>query len=113
MYRAERLVKRIHFGNSEDAFFIRVDLRKHEPATLILHFHQPVDLRVEISAPSGKSISIPFGLPLADLGVTGEALVAFQVKVMQDGIERECYPENAPIQFNLLGHDFVLRNWIV
>ncbi len=113
MYRAGRLIERIHFGNSDDMFFLRVDLRKHEAATLILQFHQPVEVRVEISASGADSARIPFGLPLADLGAVGEALVAFQVKVVQDGIERECYPESAPIQFTLLGHDFVLRNWIV
>ena len=56
---------------------------------------------------------IEFAFPLADLGLAGEAPVAFQVRVFRDGIERECYPENAPIQFTLLGADFALRNWIV
>ena len=29
MYRAERWISRIHFGNSEDTFFVRIDLRRH------------------------------------------------------------------------------------
>ena len=53
------------------------------------------------------------GIRLAELGLTGDAPLAFQVKVVQDGIELECYPESAPIQFPLLGPDFALRNWIV
>ncbi len=113
MYRAERLIERLHFGNSAEMFFLRIDLRKHALATLILQFHQPTELRVEIPAEAAGGESIPFGLPLADLGAVGEALVAFEVRVEQDGIERERYPESAPIQFTLLGHDFALRNWIV
>jgi hypothetical protein len=53
------------------------------------------------------------GLPLAELGVAADTPLAFQVKVMQGGIELECYPESAPIQFPLPGKDFALRNWIV
>ena len=57
--------------------------------------------------------AIELAIPLADLGLAGEAPVAFQVRLLRDGIERECYPESAPIQFTLLGADFALRNWIV
>lgn len=114
MYRAERWVTRIHFGNSEDAFFIRVDLRKHQPsARLVLQFQQPTTLRIEIGPPSSDHRSVVFGLPLADLGVAEGGSVAFQIKVVQDEIERECYPENVPIQFGLVGKDFLLRHWIV
>jgi alpha-amylase/alpha-mannosidase (GH57 family) len=112
MHRADRLVSRIHFGNSEDTLFVRVDLRKRANATIILQFHQPAELRIEIDVPADRD-SVIFALPLAELGATGEALVAFQVKVVQDEIERECYPETAPIQFTLAGQDFMLRNWIV
>jgi len=113
MHRAERWISRIHFGNSEEMFFIRIDLRKYQPATLVLQFQEPMALRVEIGAPPPDHRMIVFGLPLADLGINGEASIAFHVKVVQDGIERESYPEHAPIQFALVGQDFLLRNWIV
>ena len=135
MYRAERIVGKIHFGSDERTLFLRVDLRKWEPVSLTVEFHQPAGVIVRtgvfarggageftIEKAGGEKLArtslvvrddIEFALPLADLGLSGEAPVAFQVRVFRDGIERECYPENAPIQFTLLGADFALRNWIV
>lgn len=113
MYRAERWVSQIHFGNSEDTLFVRVDLRKHQSATLVLQIHQPTVLRLEMGSAPLESRSVLFGVPLADLGAAGEADVSFQIMAFQDGIERECYPESVPIHFKLVGDDFLLRNWIV
>ncbi len=113
MYRAERLVAQIHFGNSEQMMFVRVDLVKPATATVVVQFHQPSEVRLEKLVTPEARPSVIFALPIAELGAIGEAPVAFQVKLIQDGIERECYPESAPIHFTLLGHDFVLRNWIV
>ena len=113
MYRAERLITQIQFGNSEETLFVRVELDRPAVATLIVQFHQPSEVRLEkVLGPTDRK-SVIFAVPLAGLGAVGEAPVAFQVKLIQDGIERECYPESVPIQFTLLGHDFVLRNWIV
>ena len=135
MYRADRFVSKIHFGSNEETFFLRVDLRKWSDFSVSVHFQQPPGIIVETgplirgekqefsvvragTAPLRRSSlvvkdTIEFAIPLADLGLADEAPVAFHVKVFQGGIERECYPENAPIQFTLLGKDFALRNWIV
>ena len=135
MYRAERIVSKIEFGSDERTFFLRVDLRKWEPLTLTVQFLQPAETLVRTGlltrggvgeftiekAGAAKTTrsslvvndAIEFAIPLADLGLAGGAAVAFQMRVFRDGIERECYPENAPIQFTLLGADFALRNWIV
>lgn len=113
MYRAERLVSRVQFGNNEETFFIRIDLRKRAAAELIVQFHQPAEQQVKIALAGVRSPFVHTGIPLAELGLAGEMPLAFQVKVMQDGIELECYPESAPIQFPLLGRDFAMRNWIV
>ena len=113
MYRAERLVSRLQFGNNEDTFFLRVDLRKRAAAELFIHFHQPVDRQASLGSLSTPRGFIQAGLPFTDFGVDTDTLVAFQVKVVQDGIELECYPESAPIQFAVLGKDIALRHWIV
>ncbi|MEI9893596.1 MAG: hypothetical protein WDN28_06780 [Chthoniobacter sp.] len=113
MYRGERLIQRIRFGNNEETFFIRVDLRKRVVAELIVQFHQPIERRVSIALGEAKGTFVQVGVPLAELGVKGDGSLAFQVKVIQHGIELECYPESAPIQFALVGPDFALRNWIV
>jgi alpha-amylase/alpha-mannosidase (GH57 family) len=135
MYRADRFVRKIQFGNNEETFFLRVDLRKWDRISLAVQLHQPAEIIVEsavlvrgekqkftISRAGAKPLrrsslavkdGVEFAIALADLGLVGEEPLAFQVKVFQDGIERECYPESAPIQFTLLGKDFALRNWIV
>lgn len=115
--------------------FLRVGLRKWEQLAFTVEFHQPAGIVVRtgplarhgageftIETPGGESRTrtslivkgaTELAIPLADLGLAGEASVAFQVRVFRDGIERECHPESAPIQFTLLGADFALRNWIV
>jgi len=113
MYRAERLVGRIQFGNNEESLFIRVDLRKRATAELVVHFHHPVERQVAVALAGVKGPFMQTAVQLAELGITGDKPLAFQIKVMQDGMEIECYPESAPIQFPLLGPDFALRNWIV
>ncbi|MDR3402876.1 MAG: glycoside hydrolase family 57 protein [Chthoniobacter sp.] len=113
MYRAERLITRLQFGNNEEMLFIRVDLRKRAVADLVVQFHQPLEHQVTIALAGAKGTFVQTGIPLAELGSNGDPSVAFQVKVIQHGIELECYPEAAPIQFPLLGQDFALRNWIV
>ena len=135
MYRADRIVRKIHFGSDARTFFLRVEVRKWEPIELLVQFQQPAGIVVRTSVLMHGGVgeftigraggetrtrtslvlngAIELAVPLADLGLAGEAPVAFQVRVFRDGIERECYPETAPIQFTLLGADFALRNWIV
>lgn len=113
MYRTERLISRVQFGNNEEMFFIRVDLRKRATAELVVQFHQPVECQVRIPLAGVRKSFVHTGVQLAEFGPVVEVPLAFQVKVIQDGIELECYPESAPIQFPLLGQDFALRNWIV
>ncbi len=135
MYRAERSVRRIHFGSDERTFFLRIDLRKWEPLAVTVQFHQPSGITLRtgelthagagefvVENAAGEKVTrsslivngaIVIALPLADLCLVGEAPAAFQVRLLRAGIECECYPESAPIQFTLLGADFALRNWIV
>jgi hypothetical protein len=113
MYRTERVISRVQFGNNEETFFVRIDLRKRAAVELIVQFHQPAERQVKITLAGVRNPFVHTSVPLADLGLAGEVPLAFQVKVIQDGIELECYPESAPIQFALLGRDFALRNWIV
>jgi alpha-amylase/alpha-mannosidase (GH57 family) len=135
MYRSDRLVQQIFFGNDERFLYLRCDFRKWDSVSLLVRFHQPAGYALETGAlaqtgaqefalrkPDGKTVArdtlavddiLELAVPLADLGITGEGQVAFQLKVLKDGIERECYPETTPIQFALLGADFALRNWTV
>jgi alpha-amylase/alpha-mannosidase (GH57 family) len=113
MYRAERLISRIQFGNDQERLFLRVDLRKRASAELLVHFHQPMDQQVSLGPLTTNRGFVHAALPFSKIGAAADAPVAFQVKVIQERIELECYPESAPIQFRLLGRDFALQNWIV
>jgi hypothetical protein len=39
--------------------------------------------------------------------------VQFQVKVFERGIERECYPENSPIELAVPSAESALAEWVV
>ena len=135
MHRPPRPVDKIYFGNDESRFYLRCDFREWEEISLRIQFQQPEGYSIEtgiiarsgvqeftLRKPGGKAEThsscavediLELALPLAALGLSGEGRLAFQVKTFQGGIERECYPEAAPIEFTLLGVDFALRNWIV
>ena len=80
---------------------------------IIVHIQQPAEHKVSLALTSAQDSFVHSGLQLAEIGVALDAPLAFQIKVMHDGIELECYPETAPIQFRPLGQDFALQNWIV
>jgi alpha-amylase/alpha-mannosidase (GH57 family) len=135
MCRAGRLVEKIQFGSDGRSLFLRVTLREAEPISLVVGFHLPPETVICTTAlfeggPAEFTIAGPgnrrrtctslaadgaveMAVPLADLGIEGEPAVAFQVRIFQKGIERECYPENAPIEFTLPAADAALRDWIV
>jgi alpha-amylase/alpha-mannosidase (GH57 family) len=136
MHRADRVVDAIHFGSDEHTLFLRIDIHKWQPMAVEIRFHEPGGFSVrtgllhrgesaewKLRTADGREVTradivvreaVKLAIPLADLGLAGEASVAFQVRLFgPDEIERECYPETAPIQFTLLGLDFALRNWIV
>jgi hypothetical protein len=135
MYRADRFVKQIFFGADEATFYLRIDLRKWAAISVVVRFEQPAGIVVEtpplkrigrqtftVKTLGGKSVTretlaareiIELAVPLEDLGVVGEVPVAFQLRIFEEGIERECYPETGTFQFTLDGEDSTLRNWIV
>jgi hypothetical protein len=135
MYRSDRLIHQVYFGNDERFLYVRCDFRKWESMALVIRFHQPAEYLVEtqtltrtgvqeftLRKPDGRTVTrdtlavediVEIAVSLEDLGISGEGQIAFQVKALKDGIERECHPETTPIQFALLGADFALRNWVV
>ncbi len=52
-------------------------------------------------------------LDFADLGLVAGEAFSFRLALMQGGIEREAYPEGAPIRLAVPEKDFGLRSWIV
>lgn len=134
MYRSDRIVDRIHFGFSEESLFLRVDLLRWEEISIEIRFFQPAgklvtrnivrrqSLDYSLSLPNAEPVTrtaiaadrvIEIGVTLQDLGLKPGVPLAFQVLILKDGIERECYPETAPFQLSVPTPDFELANWIV
>lgn len=135
MYRSERLLRRIHFGSDEENLYLRFDVHRWEAFSLALEFYAPtrttaetgpivrgktsrLSVRAEQGSPKDSGAwaaqeIVELSLPLSALGIENAVPVSFQVRLFKEGIERERYPENVPIEFALPGPEFALENWVV
>ena len=133
MFRSDRILSKIHFGSDDSAFYLRLDFAQRRPFTLEVEFHEPAGTTVRsalLAEPGRHALTInragargeaaaalgdllEIGIPLADLGLAPGSAVGFQVRVLVDQIERECYPEHCPIQYTLLGAEWALEHWMV
>jgi alpha-amylase/alpha-mannosidase (GH57 family) len=134
MYRSERWLRKMFFGNDEDHFYLRLDFLRKEKLALAIDFQRPAGVVVNadlvtaglhefaLTRTRGEVISrqglaygeiVELAVPLADLGLAPGDVVSFQVRLSRDGIERECSPEKVPIEFVLVTNEFALRNWMV
>jgi alpha-amylase/alpha-mannosidase (GH57 family) len=134
MYRSERWLRKLFFGNDEHHFYLRLDFLRSERLAVTVHFHQPGGyvLKTDLLGAGSHEFSlttaegavvlrkglacgeiVELAVPLADLGVAPGNVLSFQVRLSRDAIERECCPEKVPIEFTLVTPEFALRNWIV
>jgi alpha-amylase/alpha-mannosidase (GH57 family) len=133
--RHRGLISKIRFGHNDETLFFRIDPRRWEPAVIQIEFQQPagVVLRTDVivhpvppdftlTLPDGKTLrrvtmgahdTIEIAVNFADLGLAREGRVSFRIKLLQDGRETERHPENVPVEFELLGAETGLRNWVV
>jgi len=135
MYRSDRFLDKMYFGFDESRLYLRLDLLKWDHLSVAVNFSKPqgVVLKTDvitrngkqsftITNPDGKVVKretlaardiIEMSIALADLGLLAKATVSFQVMVIQEGIEREAYPENGPIQLQVPAPEFAVQNWVV
>lgn len=135
MFRGERLLRTLRFGCDQERLYLRLELKKWEQLGVAVVFRQPASfslqsgavtpgakgqLTLEAKGKRAKKLGVyaagevvEIGVPLADLGVDVSHPLQFQVKVYQDGIEKECYPESTPIELAAPGADEALVNWVV
>jgi alpha-amylase/alpha-mannosidase (GH57 family) len=135
MYRSERLLTKLYFGSDEHSLYLRLDFTQPCPFAAAVQFHEPAGVRLDsaILAEPGRHLLtltrsdgstesfagaalgdlLEIEVPLTALGLAPGATVSFQVRLFIDGIERECYPESSPIQFQLLGPEWALEHWMV
>lgn len=135
MHRSARSIAKIHFGNDDLRFYLRLDVLKWSRFSLEVQFQAPAGVVLKtnaltqhgqqeftLSSPGGEPQThstfgaeeiIELAVPLSALGVELGEKVSFQVRLVADGIERECYPEVMPIEFTLLNEEWALEHWLV
>jgi alpha-amylase/alpha-mannosidase (GH57 family) len=135
MYRSERVLKQIFFGNDSESLYIRMDPLFWKTVQIRIEFHGPRSGRIEFglvphAGTAGCSWSdvsgersfrgslaiqevVELAVPLSVCGGTGKEPLRFQVKVLEGGLERECYPERVPIEFHLTQRNYALEHWMV
>ncbi len=135
MRRATRTVTRIRFGNDPTHLHLLLELRDTPAFTLQIHFSEPAGFTLKstpllplgahsytltgvnaapVTRPgiaSGEVIALT--LPLADLSLKPGDPIAFQIRLIENGIERERHPEAAPICFPLVSPENAFDHWIV
>lgn len=135
MYRSGRMLKRFYFGNDSESLYLRLDPERWEGTSVRIEFHGPnpgvISLpKLEQTGPgnytwigadgaaseyeglAAKDV-VELEIPLSKLGLDGDKTVRFQVKVFEGGLERECYPERVPVEFELTRKEYALENWMV
>lgn len=139
MFQGDRIGKKLLFGFGSDAFFLRLDLNRH-PEALTIRFLLPHPARVTLHRPgSGKPEAIfessadgvlftpapPTGLlvqwgrsliisiPRQLLGVEPGHEFAFFIQLLDEGLQRERYPERGAIELTAPSADFEAEHWYV
>jgi len=132
MFRDDRFVSVLFFACDTERLYLRCDLRRWGRFQIVIVFHQPAGVLVVCplitrghsgvltvrnahgERQAGEFAAdevVELGIPFSDLGA--KDAVQFQVKILHDGIERECYPESAPIEMAITNEDAALMQWIV
>src|SRR5579862_828044 len=135
MYRSERLMEKMFFGFDAESFYLRIDLLKWDRVALVLTFAQPAGVSLHtgpltrdgkqhftLKRPHKKGLTrdtlaaaeiIELAVALSDLGVAKGDPLSFRVQILQDGIERELYPESDLVKLTVPSGEFSLEKWMV
>ncbi|MEQ1851004.1 MAG: glycoside hydrolase family 57 protein [Chthoniobacteraceae bacterium] len=135
MFRDDRFLRVIRFACDTQRLHLRFELRRWGRFQISVVFHQPPGLIVQtpvlargrrgtvsVSGHNGEEQEVgdfaadqvvEASIPFSSLGVHQGNLIQFQVKVFEKGIERECYPESAPIELVVPGPETAMANWVV
>jgi len=123
------------FGFDDASFYLRLDLSKWDRVSLILTFSEPAGFLLRtpplkregrqsffIKRPRRKQLVrdtlaavdiIEWAVSLSDLGLAKSDPLSFRLQILQDGIEREIYPESDPVKLSVPSEEFTLENWFV
>ncbi len=133
MFRDDRFLRLLRFGCDFTNLHLRCELARWGQFQLVVVVHSPTSCVLQ-TPPLARNLRAPLMLrnrtvreaghvsvsevvhlviPFSELKAAPGSLLQFQVKIFHDGIERECYPESAPIELQVPGEDAALVNWIV
>ena len=139
MFQGDRIGKKLFFGFGPRDFFLRLDLSR-QPEAITLRFLLPHPARVTLEQPDtsktapvfeksadgvhfirvaapglraswGKSLIL--SVPRQLLGVEPGHEFAFFVQLLEDGLQRERFPERGAIEMNAPSKDFESEQWFV
>jgi len=139
MFQGDRIGQKLHFGFGSRDFFLRVDLSRQPEAITVrfllprparftlqssgpgktsVHFESSTDGVVFTAAPApgletfwGHSLMVSVPRPL--LGLEAGSECAFFVQLLEDGLQRERFPERGAIELNVPSRDFESEQWFV
>ena len=139
MFQGDRIGRKLRFGFSHDAFFLRLDLAR-EPEAVMIRFLLPLSVRVTVNKPVGGKIDTLFessedgvvfkpaemsglqahwkhslivSIPRGALGARAAGEFAFFVQLLEGGLQRERYPERGAIEVQVPTSDFEAEQWFV
>ena len=139
MFQGDRIGRKLRFGFGSEAFFLRINLSRI-PEAIILRFLLPHPSRITLRRP-GSAGSAPL-FEISDDGVVftpapatgleahwGSSLIvkiprlllgiepghefAFFVQLLEEGLQRERFPERGAIELKAPGKDFESEQWFV
>ena len=139
MFQGDRIGQKLHFGFGSSDFFLRVDLSR-QPEAITIRFLLPHAARVTLqsSGPGATSVvfesstdgvvftagpapgllafwghSLMVSIPRSLLGLEPGSECAFFVQLLEEGLQRERFPERGAIEMNAPSLDFESEQWFV
>jgi alpha-amylase/alpha-mannosidase (GH57 family) len=140
MFQGDRIGQKLYFGFGAGDFFLRLDL-KTRPEAIIIRVLLPHPARVtlrqgatpgslqmiyeasedgvvftptpvnDLRANWGRSLCV--SIPRPALGIEPDHEFAFFVQLLENGLQRERFPERGAIELKVPGRDFESEQWFV
>jgi alpha-amylase/alpha-mannosidase (GH57 family) len=139
MFQGDRIGQKLYFGFGLDAFFLRLDL-KIPPEAIIIRVLLPHAARITLRQPTPGDLHMVFesspdgvaftptpvtdlraswgrslcvSIPRSTLGIEPDHEFAFFVQLLENGLQRERFPERGAIELAAPGRDFESEQWFV
>jgi alpha-amylase/alpha-mannosidase (GH57 family) len=138
MYQADRIGERLYFGFDRKKFYLRLEM-KQKPGELVVQFTGPRSCRIRLQAKGRQGwtptvegsedsvlyenveaeVGVGWGdfltlaVPIEALGWDRGGTVSFFVQLMEDGLQKERYPERGVLEFAVPQKDFESGQWFV